>query len=128
MPRAVYFDVSALLGLLEGDGAILKVIEDSVDFYTGSIQLAEILGAGALRKKKVAKLRLLMNNFTVLNFSADDALQVSEVIKKVKDSGIDYAFETLASIAQVLRRSLTLVTKNTEMSKYKDDTFHVKIV
>ena len=127
MPRAVYFDLSALLGLLEGDGAILKVIEDAVDFYTGALQLAEVLGAGALRKKKLNKLRLLMNNFTVLDFTSEDAVGVSDIVKKVKDSGMDYSFETLTALAQTMRRSLTLVTKNTEISKFKDEKLHLEV-
>lgn len=128
MPRAVYFDISALLGLLEGDGTVLKVIEDAVDFHTGAHQMAELLGAGALGKKKLSKFRLLMNNFKVLDFTSEDAVKLSEIIKKVKDSGMDYSFETLASISQVMRNNLMLISKNTEVSKFKDSEFHLKIV
>ena len=128
MPRAVYFDVSSLLALLEGDGAVLKIIEDSVDFYTGSLQMAELLGAGALKKKKNAKLRLLLNNLNILDFSKDDAIHVAELIKKVKESGMDYSFEALVSLAQTKHHGLTPVTKNTEFAKIKDDGFHIEII
>ena len=128
MPRAVYFDISAMLALLEGDSNVLKVIEESVDFYTGTIQMAELLGAKSLSKKAHSELRLLINNLTVLDFDIEDALKISDILKKAKDAGMDYSFETLASLAQSGRRGLNLVTKDHEFKKFKEKDFHIQVV
>ena len=121
MRKGVYFDHTAVVELLSGNGNILRIIDETPDFYTGAHVAAELMGAEEylIEKKfsKERKIRALLRNFKVLPVDRCVALKAAELIGSMKAGNEEVLLEDALTAAQVLLNGLVLVTKNRELAR-----------
>ena len=123
MPKAAYFDVSAVIELLKGGRDILSMVETHHDFYTGASVAATILGGEEyLYDKKLIKekkLLGLLDSLKVIPVTREDAEKAGEIIGKMKASGRDIGLDDAIIAAQCYRKGLTLLTNKKSFKTLK---------
>ncbi len=121
MQKAVYFDESAVLELMNGNKNVLKVLEDASDFYTG--QLARLLLEGAeeymILKKffKDRPVKNLLSSFKILDVDGETGAKAAEVVGKLKTDGVDVSVTGAVTLAHTALTGATLITKDRELVK-----------
>ena len=113
----VLIESSAIIDYLKGNKKVKEVILNSEDFYISSLTVYEIL----LGKVKESKILDFLSAFKIINLTKKDAIIGSQIYKKLKDKGkLIQSFDILIS-AQAINRRLTLVTKDSDFLKVKEE-------
>ena len=113
----VLIESSAIIDYLKGNKKIKEVILNSEDFYVSSLTVYEIL----LGKVKESEILDFLSAFKIINPTKKDAIIGSQIYKKLKDKGkLIGSFDILIS-AQAINRRLTLVTKDSDFLKVKEE-------
>ncbi|MFP3317453.1 MAG: type II toxin-antitoxin system VapC family toxin [Candidatus Nanopusillus sp.] len=113
----VLIESSAIIDYLKGNKKVKEVILNSEDFYASSLTVYEIL----LGKVKESEILDFLSAFKIINPTKKDAIIGSQIYKKLKDKGkLIGSFDILIS-AQAINRRLTLVTKDSDFLKVKEE-------
>ena len=113
----VLIESSAIIDYLKGNKKVKEVILNSEDFYVSSLTVYEIL----LGKVKESEIFDFLSAFKIINPTKKDAIIGSRIYKKLKDRGkLIQSFDILIS-AQAINRRLTLVTKDSDFLKVKEE-------
>jgi len=113
----VLIESSAIIDYLKGNKKVKEVILNSEDFYVSSLTVYEIL----LGKIKESEILDFLSAFKIINPTKKDAIIGSQIYKKLKDKGkLIGSFDILIS-AQAINRRLTLVTKDSDFLKVKEE-------
>jgi predicted nucleic acid-binding protein len=113
----VLIESSAIIDYLKGNKKVKEVILNSEDFYVSSLTVYEIL----LGKVKESEIFDFLSAFKIINPTKKDAIIGSQIYKKLKDKGkLIGSFDILIS-AQAINRRLTLVTKDSDFLKVKEE-------
>ena len=113
----VLIESSAIIDYLKGNKKVKEVILNSEDFYVSSLTVYEIL----LGKVKESEILDFLSAFKIINPTKKDAIIGSQIYKKLKDKGkLIGSFDILIS-AQAINRRLTLVTKDSDFLKVKEE-------
>jgi len=113
----VLIESSAIIDYLKGNKKVKEVILNSDDFYISSLTVYEIL----LGKVKEREILDFLSAFRIINLTKKDAIIGSQIYKKLKDKGkLIGSFDILIS-AQAINRRLTLVTKDSDFLKVKEE-------
>jgi len=113
----VLIESSAIIDYLKGNKKVKEVILNSEDFYVSSLTVYEIL----LGKVKESEIFDFLSAFKIINLTKKDAIIGSRIYKKLKDRGkLIQSFDILIS-AQAINRRLTLVTKDSDFLKVKEE-------
>ena len=113
----VLIESSAIIDYLKGNKKVKEVILNSEDFYINSLTVYEIL----LGKVKEREILDFLSAFGIINLTKKDAIIGSQIYKKLKDKGkLIQSFDILIS-AQAINRRLTLVTKDSDFLKVKEE-------
>jgi len=113
----VLIESSAIIDYLKGNKKVKEVILNSEDFYVSSLTVYEIL----LGKVKESEIIDFLSAFKIINLTKKDAIIGSRIYKKLKDRGkLIQSFDILIS-AQAINRRLTLVTKDSDFLKVKEE-------
>ncbi|MBR9680353.1 MAG: type II toxin-antitoxin system VapC family toxin [Candidatus Altiarchaeota archaeon] len=124
MPKAAYFDVSAIIELLKGGRDILSMVETYHNFYTGASVAATILGGEEyMYEKKFIKNKKilgLLDSLEVIPFTEEDAQKTGEIIGKMKASGRDIGLDDAMIAAQCYRKGITLLTNRKSFKTIKN--------
>jgi len=113
----VLIESSAIIDYLKGNKKVEEVILNSEDFYISSLTVYEIL----LGKVKESEILDFLSAFKIINLTKKDVIIGSQIYKKLKDKGkIIQSFDILIS-AQAINRRLTLVTKDSDFLKVKEE-------
>ncbi|PVU70572.1 PIN domain nuclease [Candidatus Nanobsidianus stetteri] len=113
----VLIESSAIIDYLKGNKKVKEVILNSDDFYISSLTVYEIL----LGKVKESEILDFLSAFRIINLTKKDAIIGSQIYKKLKDKGkLIGSFDILIS-AQAINRRLTLVTKDSDFLKVKEE-------
>jgi len=113
----VLIESSAIIDYLKGNKKVKEVILNSEDFYISSLTIYEIL----LGKVKESEILDFLSAFKIINLTKKDAIIGSQIYKKLKDKGkLIGSFDILIS-AQAINRRLTLVTKDSDFLKVKEE-------
>jgi len=118
--KGVYFDHTAIVGLLKGNKNLLRIIDEAPAFYTGAHVLALVCGAEEyMREKRFSKERkipALLSNFKVLEIGKGEAMKAAEIIGSLKAEGKEIMLDEALSAAHVLLNGLVFVTSNRELA------------
>jgi len=124
LPKAAYFDVSAIIELLKGGRDILSMVETYHDFYTGASVAATVLGGEEyMYEKKIIKERKvlgLLDSLKVIPFTKDDAIKAGEIIGKMKALGRDVGLDDAMIASQCYRLGITLLTNRKSFKTLKN--------
>jgi len=113
----VLIESSAIIDYLKGNKKVKEVILNSEDFYVSSLTVYEIL----LGKVKESEILDFLSVFKIIKPTKKDAIIGSRIYKKLKDRGKEIgSFDILIS-AQAINRRLTLVTKDSDFLKVKEE-------
>jgi Predicted nucleic acid-binding protein, contains PIN domain len=112
-------DANTVIGLVGDKSAALLARFDSL--VPGTVALSSVvvheLYFGAYKSQKIAfnleTLRLLLNDFPVLDFDRDDAREAGEIRADLKRRGMPIGPYDVLIAGQAKARGLTLVTNNT---------------
>ncbi|NAZ26446.1 MAG: PIN domain-containing protein [Nanoarchaeota archaeon] len=113
----VLIESSAIIDYLKGNKKVEEVILNSEDFYISSLTVYEVL----LGKVKESEILDFLSAFKIINLTKKDVVIGSKIYKKLKDKGkVIGNFDILIS-AQAINRRLTLVTKDSDFLKVKEE-------
>jgi len=120
----VLIESSAIIDYLKGNKKVGEVILNSKDFYISSLTVYEIL----LGKVKEREILDFLSAFKIINLTKKDAIMGSKIYKKLKDKGkLIQSFDILIS-AQAINRRLTLVTKDSDFLKVKEEFNKLNVI
>jgi len=115
---------SATIDYLKGNKKVKEVILNSDEFYVSSLTVYEIL----LGKVKEREILDFLSAFKIINPTKKDAIIGSKIYKKLKDKGkLIQSFDILIS-AQAINRRLTLVTKDSDFLKVKEEFNKLNVI
>jgi len=113
----VLIESSVIIDYLKGNKKVKEIILNSEDFYVSSLTVYEIL----LSKVKESEILDFLSAFKIINPTKKDAIIGSQIYKKLKDKGkLIGSFDILIS-AQAINRRLTLVTRDSDFLKVKEE-------
>jgi hypothetical protein len=113
----VLIESSAIIDYLKGNKKVEEVILNSEEFYVSYLTVYEVL----LGKVKESKVFDFLSAFKIINLTKKDVVIGSQIYKKLKDKGkLIGNFDILIS-AQAINRRLTLVTKDSDFLKVKEE-------
>jgi len=120
----VLIESSAIIDYLKGNKKVKEVILNSEDFYVSSLTVYEIL----LGKVKESEIFDFLSAFKIIYPTKKDAIIGSQIYKKLKDRGkLIGGFDILIS-AQAINRRLTLVTKDSDFLKVKEEFDELNLI
>jgi Predicted nucleic acid-binding protein, contains PIN domain len=120
----VLIESSATIDYLKGNKKVKEVILNSDEFYVSSLTVYEIL----LGKVKEREILDFLSAFKIINPTKKDAIIGSKIYKKLKDKGkLIQSFDILIS-AQAINRRLTLVTKDSDFLKVKEEFNKLNVI
>ncbi|BDB99894.1 type II toxin-antitoxin system VapC family toxin [Saccharolobus caldissimus] len=113
----VLIESSAIIEYLKGNEKVKEVILNVEDFYISSLTVFEVL-LGRIEESKILD---FLSAFKVINPAKRDAIMGSRIYKRLKDKGkLIGSFDILIS-AQAINKGLTLVTKDSDFLKVKEE-------
>jgi len=120
----VLIESSATIDYLKGNKKVKEVILNSDEFYVSSLTVYEIL----LGKVKEREILDFLSAFKIINPTKKDAIIGSKIYKKLKDKGkLIQSFDILIS-AQAINRRLTLVTRDSDFLKVKEEFNKLNVI
>jgi len=120
----VLIESSAIIDYLKGNKKVKEVILNSDEFYISSLTVYEIL----LGKVKESEIFDFLSAFKIIKPTKKDAIIGSRIYKKLKDRGKEIgSFDILIS-AQAINRRLTLVTKDSDFLKVKEEFNELNLI
>ncbi|WP_016729808.1 type II toxin-antitoxin system VapC family toxin [Saccharolobus islandicus] len=120
----VLIESSAIIDYLKGNEKVKEVILNSEDFYVSSLTIYEVL----LGKVEESKILDFLSVFKVINPTKKDAIIGSRIYKKLRDRGkLIGSFDILIS-AQAINKGLTLVTKDFDFLKVKEEFDELNLI
>ena len=120
----VLIESSAIIDYLKGNKKVKEVILNSEDFYVSSLTVYEIL----LGRAKESEILDFLSAFKIIYPTKKDAIIGSQIYKKLKDRGkLIGGFDILIS-AQAINRRLTLVTKDSDFLKVKEEFDELNLI
>jgi len=120
----VLIESSAIIDYLKGNEKVKEVILNSEDFYVSSLTVYEVL----LGKVEESKVLDFLSAFKIINPTKKDAIIGSRIYKKLKDRGkLIGSFNILIS-AQAINKGLTLVTKDSDFLKVKEEFNELNLI
>ena len=113
----VLIESSAIIDYLKGNKKVEEVILNSEELYVSYLTVYEVL-LGNVKESKVFD---FLSAFKIINLTKKDVIIGSQIYKKLKDKGkLIGNFDILIS-AQAINRRLTLVTKDSDFLKVKEE-------
>ena len=113
----VLVESSAIIEYLKGNEKVREVIFKAEDFYVSSLTVYEVF----LGKIEESKILDFLSAFKLLNPTKRDSVIGSRIYKRLKDKGkLIGSFDILIS-AQAINKGLTLVTKDSDFLKIKEE-------
>ena len=120
----VLIESSAIIDYLKGNKKVKEVILNSEELYVSYLTIYEAL----LGKVKESKVFDFLSAFKIINLTKKDVIIGSQIYKKLKDKGkIIQSFDILIS-AQAINRRLTLVTKDSDFLKVKEEFDELNLI
>ncbi|ACP37422.1 type II toxin-antitoxin system VapC family toxin [Saccharolobus islandicus] len=120
----VLIESSAIIDYLKGNEKVKEVILNSEDFYVSSLTIYEVL----LGKVEESKILDFLSAFKVINPTKKDAIIGSRIYKKLRDrEKLIGSFDILIS-AQAMNKGLTLVTKDFDFLKVKEEFDELNLI
>jgi len=120
----VLIESSAIIDYLKGNKKVKEVILNSEELYVSYLTIYEAL----LGKVKESKVFDFLSAFKIINLTKKDVIIGSQIYKKLKDKGkLIQSFDILIS-AQAINRRLTLVTKDSDFLKVKEEFDELNLI
>jgi hypothetical protein len=113
----VLIETSAIIEYLKGNMKVKEIISNSEDFYVSTLTVFEVL----LGKVEENEIFDFLSAFNVIGLNERDSITASRIYKRLRDKGKLIGYFDILISAQAINRDLTLVTKDTDFLKMKDE-------
>ncbi|BDC18727.1 type II toxin-antitoxin system VapC family toxin [Acidianus sp. HS-5] len=119
----ILLESSGIIEYLKGNARVKEIINKSEDFYVSSLSVFELL-LGKVREKEILD---FLSGFKILNVTRKDSILASRIYRTLKDKGKLGSFDIIMA-AQAINRDLTLVTKDADFLKVKEEFKELKLL
>ncbi|AWR98496.1 type II toxin-antitoxin system VapC family toxin [Metallosphaera hakonensis] len=120
----ILLESSAVIEYLKGNRKVKEVMDNAEDFYISSLSVYEIL-LGKVNENKIFN---FLSAFKILNVNMKDSIIASRIYKRLRDKGkLIGSFDILMG-AQAINRDMTLVTKDTDFLRIKEEHENFKLL
>jgi predicted nucleic acid-binding protein len=120
----ILLESSAIIEYLKGNIYVREILEKAEDFYVSSLSVFEVL----LGKVKEDEILDFLSSFKIVSFTKKDSILASKIYKKLKEKGKLIGIVDILISSQALNRELTLVSKDTDFLKIKEEFTDFKIL
>jgi tRNA(fMet)-specific endonuclease VapC len=120
----ILLESSAIIEYLKGNIYVREILEKAEDFYVSSLSVFEVL----LGKVKEDEILDFLSSFKIVSFTKKDSILASKIYKKLKEKGKLIGIMDILISSQALNRELTLVSKDTDFLKIKEEFTDFKIL
>jgi tRNA(fMet)-specific endonuclease VapC len=120
----ILLESSAIIEYLKGNIYVREILEKAEDFYVSSLSVFEVL----LGRVKEDEILDFLSSFKIVPFTKKDSILASKIYKKLKEKGKLIGIVDILISSQALNRELTLVSKDTDFLKIKEEFTDFKIL
>ncbi|BAB66159.1 type II toxin-antitoxin system VapC family toxin [Sulfurisphaera tokodaii] len=119
----ILLESSAIIEYLKGNKKAKEILDKAEDFYVSSLSAYEIL-LGKINENKILD---FLSAFKILSITLKDSLIASRIYKRLRDKGMLIGSFDILIASQAINRDLTLVTKDTDFLRIKEEYKNLKL-